>query len=223
MERFVCMTLTAHNAALYGATLFGTSLVKAYFPASDLAAELVSTVALAPVMLIFAEVIPKSLFQAFGDSLMRWSSPLLWLTDKLLFPVVALLLGMVAFWQSRARRPGRAAPHRRNSAVSQFAAGGGTKEGVITPQQDVIVRNILELRHRPVRQIMTPMSHVQMLRVDMDARQARREIARFSHARLPVYEGNPSNVVGSLRMLDFLCERKGRHTTIAPQAAIPRR
>ena len=53
------------------------------------------------------------------------------------------------------------------------------------------------------------MSHVQMLSVDADPQQARQEIARFTHARLPVFEGDRSNVVGSLRVLDYLCGDEG--------------
>jgi CBS domain containing-hemolysin-like protein len=209
MERFICMILTANNVAIYGATVFGTSLVAGYVR-SELMAEVISTVTLAPVLLLFAEVIPKSLFQVLADPLMRWSSPLLWLTDKLLRPVVALLLALVTFWR---RLLGVQSGSRQTAVTEQYLSSllaAGTQEGLLTAQQDVIVRNILELRVRPVREIMTPMSHVQMLRIDMDARQARQEIARFTHARIPVYEGNPSNVVGSLRILDVLCEGEER-------------
>jgi putative hemolysin len=207
MQRFICMILTANNVAIYGATVFGTSLVAGYVR-SELAAEAISTVILAPVMLLFAEVIPKSLFQVLADPLMRWSSPLLWLTDKLLRPVVALLLGLVTFWR---RLLGIRSDARQTVVTEQYLSSllaAGTQEGLLTAQQDVIVRNILELRVRPVREIMTPLSHVQMLRVDLDAPQARREIAGFTHARIPVCEGSPSNVVGILRMLDLLCEEE---------------
>jgi CBS domain containing-hemolysin-like protein len=208
MERYVCMTLTAHNTAVYCGTVFFTALVARCFQ-RPLAVELVSTLTLAPVMLILGEVIPKSVAQVLADPLMRWASPLLWLTNKALWPVVTLLLGLVAFW--RRLLGGRAEP-RKTVVTAQYLGtllSAGTQEGVITPQQDVIVRNILQLRGRPVREMMTNLSRVQMLAVDADPQQARRDIARFTHARLPVYEGDRSNVVGSLRVLDYLCGDEG--------------
>jgi CBS domain containing-hemolysin-like protein len=210
MERYVCTTLTAHNTAVYCGTVFFTAPVARYLVRQhELVVELISTVTLAPAMLILGEVIPKSVAQVLADPLMRWSSPLLWLTNKALWPVVTLMLGLVAFW--RRLLGGRAEP-RKTVVTAQYLGtllSAGTQEGLITPQQDMIVRNILQLRGRPVREIMTPLSHVQMLPVDADPQQARREIARFTHARLPVYEGDRSNVVGSLRVLDYLCGDEG--------------
>ena len=83
MERFVTMTLVASNAAVYGATVFCTALVASRVR-NDLVAELVSTLILAPLLLIFAEVIPKSLFQVLANPLMRAASAFLWVSDKLL-------------------------------------------------------------------------------------------------------------------------------------------
>jgi putative hemolysin len=210
MERYVCMTLTAHNTAVYCGTVLFTALMVHYLARQrELVVELVSTIALAPVMLIAGEVIPKSIAQVLSDPLMRWASPLLWLTNIALWPVVTLLLGLVAFW--RWLLGGRAEP-RRTVVTAQYLGtllSAGTQEGVITPQQDVIVRNILQLRGRPLQEIMTPISHVQMLPANADPQQARREIARFTHARLPVYEADRSNVVGSLRVLDYLCGDEG--------------
>jgi putative hemolysin len=210
MERYVCTTLTAHNTAVYCGTVFFTALVARCFARqSELVVEVISTLALAPLMLIAGEVIPKSVAQVLADPLMRAASPLLWLTNKALWPVATLLMGLVAFW--RRLLGGRAEP-RKTVVTAQYLGSlltAGTQEGVITPQQDVIVRNILQLRGRPVREIMTPLSHVQMLPVDADPQQARKEIARFTHARLPVFEGDRSNVVGSLRVLDYLCGDEG--------------
>jgi CBS domain containing-hemolysin-like protein len=210
MERYVCTTLTAHNTAVYCGTVFFTALVARCFARqSELVVELISTLALAPLMLIVGEVIPKSIAQVLADPLMRAASPLLWLTNKALWPVATLLMGLVAFW--RRLLGGRAEP-RKTVVTAQYLGSllsAGTLEGVITPQQDVIVRNILQLRNRPVREIMTPLSHVQMLPVDADPQQARKEIGRFTHARLPVFEGDRSKVVGSLRVLDYLCGDEG--------------
>jgi CBS domain containing-hemolysin-like protein len=210
MERYVCMTLTAHDTAVYCGTLFFTALLARWLAGKhELLIELIGTVTLAPVMLILGELVPKSIAQVLADPLMRWASPLLWLTNKLLWPLVTLLLGLVAFW--RRLLGGRAEP-RATVVTAQYLGtllSAGTQEGVITPQQDVIVRNILQLRGRPVREIMTPISHVQMLAVDAEPQQARREVARFTHARLPVYDGDRANVVGSLRLLDYLCGDEG--------------
>jgi putative hemolysin len=208
MERFICMTLTASNAAVYGATAFCTSLVTGRVE-SHLAAELASTLLLAPVLLVAAEVVPKSLFQVLANPLMRISCIPLWLSDKLLYPVVRLLMWVVAFW--RKTLVGPAGP-RRTVVSAQYLASllsAGTQEGTITAQQNAMARNILQLGTRPLRDVMIPLDNVRMLPADIAGPDAVRRIQEYEHARLPVHEGPTGNVIGILRAIDYLCDGQG--------------
>lgn len=214
MERFICLTLAAQNIAMYGATVLCTALFEELLRGrsvhhSDLYAELASTLILAPVMLLVVDVIPKSLYQVIPNPLMRWSSPALWLTDKLLWPVITLLLAVVSFGRMLFVR--KAAP-RQTVVTTQYLhslLSAGAQEGVITPQQDSMVRNIMQLSSVPVKKIMTPLSQVRVLSIEAGGAPVAQDIARFNHARLPVYEGAPAHIVGILRVLDYLCEGEG--------------
>ena len=208
MERFVTVTLVASNAAVYGATVFCTALVASRVR-TDLVAELVSTLILAPLLLVFAEVIPKSIFQVLADPLMRAASAFLWFTDRLLWPVVMLLLGVVGFW--RRVLVGRDPP-RKTVVTTHYLESlltSGTQEGVISPQQDLMVRNIMQVGDWPVGRIMTPLARVRMLPSYASGHEVLHDIARFNHSRLPVWEGQPGNIIGILRVLDYLCEGEG--------------
>lgn len=203
MERFVCMTLVAQNVAVYGATVFCTVLIKDYV-ASDLYAELASTVSLGPLLLVFAEVIPKNIFRFLANRLMRWCSPVLWLTNVVLWPISTMLLGVVAFCRKLIR--GRTSPQQMAMTAQHlsFFLSEGTQEGVITPQQDLMARNIMQLGARPVRKAMIPITKVCMISSEASGEDARRIIERHGHARLVVYEGSRENVIGIVLVLDCL-------------------
>lgn len=203
MERFVCMTLAGDNVALYGATVFSGVLIKQVIH-GKLAGELANTLILSPFLLVFAEMIPKATFQMLANRLMIWASPLLWLTNVILWPVTTVLLGVVGFWRKIVG--GRTAPRQMvvTSQYLRFFLSEGKQEGVITPQQDLMVRNIIQFGERPVRQAVIPVSRVRMISSDASGEEARRIIAEHGHARLVVYEGRRENVVGVLLALDYL-------------------
>jgi len=205
MERFVCMTLTGTNIAVYAATVLCTSLLIPHFH-NQLWAELAGTLMLAPVLLLAADVIPKSLFQVLSDPLMRWCSLPLWVADKLLYPVSALLLVMLSFWHRLLG--GRADPHQ-TVVTAQFLSSqlaAGTQEGVITAQQDIVVRNIMQLGTHSVRRVMVPLERVSMLSLDAPREEVVRTMTENDHELYPVYEGGRDNIVGIVQVLDFVCE-----------------
>jgi CBS domain containing-hemolysin-like protein len=208
MERFVCMTLTGQNIAVYGATAFCTALTTRRI-GSHLTAELLSTLLLAPTLLVAAEVVPKSLYQVLANPLMRLSSPFLWLSDILLRPVVWLLMAVVGAWRRVLVGPGGPRQVVVSAQYLSTLLSAGTQEGVITSQQDTMARNILQLGTRPLRDVMTPLQRVHMLPMELSGEAALRRIGEFGHARLPVYEGAPENVIGILRAIDYLCEGAG--------------
>lgn len=204
MERFVCMTLTGTNLSTYGATVLCTSLLVGHF-SNDLWADLVATLILAPVLLLM-EVTTKSLFQVLPDRLMRWLSPPLWIADKLLYPFSVMLLVMVRLWHKALG--GRADP-RQTVVTAQFLSiqlAAGTQDGVISAQQDIVVRNIMQLGARGVRRVMVPLERAAVLSLDAPRNEVVRTMATNDHEFYPVYDGARDNIIGIVQVLDFVCE-----------------
>jgi len=205
MERFVCVTLIATNAAYYLATLFCATELRRAFP-NGLTAELASVIVLSPILLVVSEVMPKTVFQARPNQLLKWASPALWASDLLFRPLVKLLQAVILLWR---RLLGGRRATRQPVVTSQylhFCLAEGTKEGTVTAQQSIMVRNIMELRNRPVRSVTIPLRQVRMIPLAISAPDARRIIEGHNHARLPVYDGQRDNVVGVLVVLEYLCD-----------------
>ena len=204
MERFVCLTLIATNIAHYLATFFCTRALGAFF-AEEWKTELVSTVMLAPVLLIVSEVLPKTIFQSRPLPLLRAGAPFLWISEKLFWPVVKALQLVIVFWRRLLGGTRGGSQPAVTSQYLRFYLTEGADEGVITPQQDLMVRNIMEMGSRPLKKIMLPLSRVRMISVKDTPDAARGIISHYRHARIPVYQETRHNVVGLLIVLDFLC------------------
>jgi putative hemolysin len=205
MARLVCTTLVASNAAVYVASMLVTGTIQPYFK-SEVTADVVSTLVLSPVLLIISDVVPKSMYQVFPQPMMRWSAPLLWITAKLLWPVTTVLLGLVTFWQFVFRV--RGSPHDAAITTQYLNSllAAGAQEGTLSPQQDVMVRNVMQLGARRVRTIMIPLADLHMLPVNASPEAARKLMAQYDHERFPVYHGTRENIIGMVRALDYLCE-----------------
>lgn len=203
MERFVCVTLVATNLAYYVATIVCVAELRRFLK-TDLTAQLAATFLLAPILLIVSEILPKSIFQARPNRLLRWTAPLLRVSDLLFWPVVKLLRAVITFWQRLLG--GR--PSRQPVVTSQyllFYLAEGTQEGVITRQQDLMARSIMEFSTRPLREIMIPLNGVHMIPRDASGDEPRAILANEDHARIPIYDRRRSRVVGILLTLDYLC------------------
>jgi len=204
MERFLCVTLVATNVAFYCATIFCAGLLRTHFH-SKFGAELASTLVLSPVLLVVSEIVPKSIFQARPNLLLRWTTPILWLSEILFWPVVKLLRAVNAFWQHLLGGRGGARGTVVTRQYLNFFLTEGTQEGVITSQHNLMARNIMQLSGRPVHKAMIPLARVRMVPLNASRNDVRHFISQYDHARLPVYEGDRSNVVGILLVLDYLC------------------
>ena len=198
---FVCMTLAGTNLAVYATTAIVTAAVA---PFTGRYAELTATLALAPAVLIFAEALPKSLFHAHANSVMYFLSWPLWVAFVLMRPVTWLLQGVTAV-SSRLLR----APQERGWELSVQRLFGflteGAREGVLSQQQNAMARNVMKLDRIRAEQVMIPIGEVRKAPLDATFEDLRRSLRQHAHSRVPIYDGNPANIVGVVNLIDFLC------------------
>ena len=79
------------------------------------------------------------------------------------------------------------------------------EEGVFKKEERKIMQAALDLEHKSVKSVMTPIEKVYMLEINtkIDAN-SMREIYKKGHSRIPVYEHNKDNIIGILMSRDLL-------------------
>jgi len=203
MERFVCLTLIGTNTSVYAATGLLASVLAVHFKGARWG-KFAGTMVLAPVMLIFAELLPKSVFQVWPNRLMRAVGPVLRVLDIGFRPLTMLLYSVVCLL----RRLFRGSDETRQISGSadhfDLLLTEGRDEGVITAQQDLMVRNIMRLGKRRVASAMIPLGKVRMLPAEIAGADAVAEIGRHDHPRLPLYSNRREDIAGVLVVLEYL-------------------
>lgn len=165
-------------------------------------------------ILLFSEILPKTAGVAYARGLAPWIAlPLYWLV-KILSP---------AIWVCQAVTHLIPAHARAETLVSikevQAIATLGRKTGVIDPQQEKVITNILDLNAQSVRQVMTPRTVTCTLSEHLPVIEAMEQKQEWNrHSRIPIYDKDPDDIVGIVLTRDILlsaADEKGHRTLAA--------
>ncbi|BBM00012.1 hypothetical protein GL2_00860 [Microbulbifer sp. GL-2] len=159
-----------------------------------------ATAALTIIILIFAEVTPKTIAAlhpervAFPASLIL--RPLLWLLTPLVLLVgsisngLARLVGVETTAGSEAEH---LAPEELRTVVFESGA-------LIPSKHKGMLLNVLDLDQATVEDIMIPRNEVMGVDLENSAEEILQQLAESSYTRLPVYRGDINKVVGILHL-----------------------
>ncbi|MEE4242320.1 MAG: hemolysin family protein [Desulfopila sp.] len=178
-----------------GAAIAGASVAKLYGDQNVLWFSAVFTLSI----LIFSEIIPKTIGVSFSFRLAPFIAvPLFWMVI-LLKPIIILCRLVTKMIPQ----------HNRKSNISaeelQTIASLSLKSGEIDPDQERVINNILVLQTKMVRQVMTPRTVTFSLNEELTVADAMEQIHRLtSHSRVPIFNNEPDNVTGIIMRKDVL-------------------
>lgn len=152
------------------------------------------------LILVFSEITPKIVGATHADRLAVVLGYVLWPLLRLAYPVVWFvnLFASGLLRLLRLKPPsGHEAP--RLNAEELRSVVLESSHFIPAPHRSILV-NLFDLEHVTVEDIMTPRGEIEALDLldDMDAIGAR--LSSSFHSRLPVYEGEPGNIVGMLQV-----------------------
>lgn len=144
------------------------------------------------LILVFSEVIPKTLGALYAKSLAPTATWIIGVLIVLLWPAVA-----ACEWVSRLiSRRGQGPPGITRLEVSGVAALA-LADGALDQDEARVIRNLIALREVTVGQVMTPRTVAYTLNADQTIESATRD-GPPPFARIPVVEGSLDNVRGQV-------------------------
>ena len=188
IDRPLAAILTLNTvAATFGAMMIGHEVLKIYGD-RYLAG---SSVALTFVILVFAEIMPKTLGAIHAKRLAPIVAYIITAMIYVTLPVVYISRIM-----NRILMPARRKRSSREEMI--VAAEQSADEGVLQLKESKIIKNLLMLDKIKVSEIMTPQSVVNAFDMNetVDSIMQKYKPVRFS--RIPLYDGSVNNIVGLL-------------------------
>lgn len=202
-ERMVATCLLGSNLAEISNTILVTAvLIGALGPGGELVAMLL----LPPLILILAEITPKSIARQHPNRLAQRLSPFLWGVSWVISPVTFVFahLSRAVLWITGARHTSQL-PFITREDLRLVVQKSGPEVDLETQERKIIHR-ILQFSLRTVKEVMVPLIRVAAIPDSATIAQALGEFQNTRFARLPVYQGRIDNLVGVLHGFDLLGE-----------------
>lgn len=150
------------------------------------------------VILLFSEILPKTAGVAFNTSLAPYIARPIQL-------MVFLLKPMILIGQAVTRLVPKTAEHTVSADELLAIARLSRSSGEIGAEQEVVITNIIALRRKCVRDVMTPRTVTFSMSKDATAAEAVREEERWRiHSRVPVCGEDSGDVVGIVRSYEVM-------------------
>jgi CBS domain containing-hemolysin-like protein len=202
-EWFLATTLTGTILCVTTSTALATSLLIGHFgPARG---EWISVAIMVPVVLIFGEIIPKSLCRQNAETWAMTITPFIWVASWVLYPLVFLIskIARGAVYVLAGERGKTSLPYITKGGLKYLLLEEAADTDVKSSEK-VMVERIFDFSEASVGRVMVPVSNVVALEDEATFGDAARLINETGFSRLPVYQGDIINVVGVVNAFDIL-------------------
>ncbi|MFT5260240.1 MAG: putative hemolysin [Saprospiraceae bacterium] len=178
-----------------------------------------------PLVLLFSEIIPKSIFQQKAHSIVPKIIYGLWLFSILFSPVI-YIFSRVSKLVSR-NAPDEASPFIQRQELIAMVNTPDLVEGDIDEIEKDMIQRVFNYSETTADLAMTPLSDVYALDINSNVSEAMKLSRICGHIRLPVFDSQPENIIGLINTLEMLGEDSGApakryiqsiHTTSADQS-----
>lgn len=207
-SKLISVILIGNNIVNIGASVIGTSLVIRYFEsigAQSLGLALgVATGLLTFVLIIFAEIIPKTVAMRNVEAIAVIAAWPILVISVILTPVALILTWIskpfVFIFGGKIPENG---PFLTEEDL-RFMIAASEKEGVIEREEREMISSIFEFGDTTVKEVMTPRPDIKAVEDSLPLLEVIKLIKETGHSRVPVYENNLDNIVGVVYAKDLL-------------------
>lgn len=195
-ERFLSITLIGTNLSEIITTTIATSLFIKHF---GFRSELYVTVILTPIILLFGEMVPKSIFREQANSLSLSLAYPLKLISFVFYPLSSFLR-----WLTRALMTSFNVGNLPFPSLTRDEILSVFKSSKSKHDETRMIERVLKFNETKVREVMIPL--IEVIAVESTAR-VKDTLAVFKkhqYSAFPVYKERVDNIVGIVKAFDLL-------------------
>ena len=200
-EWLLSTTLVGTNIAVVTNTTIATALVIELFGEQN---SWIAIVLVAPLIWVFGEIVPKSIFQQRADTITPRAIFVLKFCSYLFYPILvvfsflARLLGRLVGGNNNAMDPFTL--REEIKIMMQMSDSSGD----IEPLEQGMIRRLFNFGETTAQEVMMPLIDLAMIEKGANCAEARKVAIEHSHARIPVCEERVDRIVGVLDTLELL-------------------
>jgi len=192
--------LLGNNFVNIAASSLATALLVAAYGEAGV---IYATAAMTVVILVFAEILPKTVAVTHAEKMACKVSRPMWWTLRILSPVIVVLMALIHGFQ---RMLGVAKNRQQELTQAELATiiDIGAETGVLDKAREQMLANSLKLHEVQVKALMTPRSEMALLNAGQTVSGCLEQAMAQPHSRYPAYHGAPDNIVGIVHLRDLV-------------------
>jgi Mg2+/Co2+ transporter CorB len=201
-ERFIGAMLIGYNIVAVGASSFTTSVLVGVFGAGGV---LYATIVMSLLVIVFAEVTPKTLAINSPDRVsLLIARPVAW-TVALFGPLTHVIEMIVrAMLRPFGIRIGENVPILSASEELRGQVNLLHREGTVAKVERDMLGGLLDLEELSVSEVMVHRTKMRTINADLSSEEIVREVLSSPYTRMPLWRDSQENIVGVLHAKDLL-------------------
>ncbi|MBE0597346.1 MAG: DUF21 domain-containing protein [Desulfuromonadales bacterium] len=198
-DRLLGAILVGNNLVNIAASVFATTLLVGIYGERG---ELLTILILTPLVLIFAEIAPKTYAAQHPEKVsflvLRPILAIMWLLTPVVWVVSGIARAITQLFKGSQTQP------MTSEEEIRTLISVGTESGVVAKEQRRMLLGIFELTQVRVRDVMIPRTEMATFEVNATFDEVLAQVRNTSHSRFPVYEGSLDSIIGIVHAKDII-------------------
>lgn len=202
--------LIGNNIVNMGSASLATVVCTTLFGAAS--GPAVATLAMTLLVLIFGEIMPKTLARSKPEKISMLCAPILRAIQIVLTPVVWCFVQL-----NRLMVPGKQEDELPSVTEEELKSILDTAEaeGVLNQQETGILHSVIEFDDTTVQEILIPRVDMEAIDVEDPIETVLEQVLTSGYSRMPVYQEDPDHILGILHTRELLaCLAKGQQADL---------
>lgn len=201
MQRALTVILIGNNLVNIAASAVATSLAISLIGAKGL---IVAVFFMTVVIVIFGEILPKSIAIIKPESIVATTLPLLRIINVLFAPLIWITVAIVRFFGSLLKVDlSSQHPFVTREEIEQMV-NIGEASGVFEEEERRMIHGVISFEETRAYEIMVPRTDMVTVSGEISVQDSIPVFRECGHSRLPVYDKNPDHILGILYVKDLI-------------------
>jgi len=199
-EWLLSVTLVGTNISVVTNTTMVTALMLHLFGDNG---SLMAVAVAAPLIWIFGEIVPKSVFQQKANELTPYIIYVLIFFSYLFYPIL-IIFSVLTRLLTRLTGGDQRNPFTLREEIVTMLQMPASSGGDIQPVEQSMIRRMFNFTETTVNDVMMPLIDVVAVEKGITCQEAKQVSSENSHIRLPVYDERIDRIIGVLHTLELL-------------------
>ena len=211
------------SVILIGTTLsniLATSFATVYLLRADILPHQLIVVPIAAIILLFGEILPKTIMQKYANFGLLMLSPFLKLSYYLLLPII-LILRQTGWMSVSERFSGSDEELEEKRDDIQHVYEQVDDPEAIESDQKEMISNVFDFRESSVYEAMTPRTEISAISNTDSLEKVLHTFIDSGHSKLPVYEKDLDNIIGVVYLYELFHTPENLQEVIKPVLFVP--